>query len=163
MVMLSRSRMLLATTFIPSLKGRESRRGSRCLLCLPLCLLDTRVRRAALVERAGKSSDGANELLRNSGEDAMLSVRRRAITLKCISTSLTVIAALAVFHGACRAAEDPAKALQSEFQAAKTSLAAGDLPGAESHYVDTIALGLRQLTHISLSVGETDQAASYLD
>ena len=61
------------------------------------------------------------------------------------------------------AAQDPAKALQTEFEAAKTSLSAGDLASAENHYVGAIALGLRQLAQLSLSLGQTDQAASYLD
>src|SRR5215831_2886215 len=61
------------------------------------------------------------------------------------------------------AAQDPAKALQTEFEAAKTSLSAGDLASAENHYVGAIALGLRQLAQLSLSLGQTEQAASYLD
>ena len=75
-----------------------------------------------------------------------------------------MIAALAsLFPPATRAADNPAKALQTEFQAAKASLAAGDLASAEKHYSDTIVLGLRQLAQISLSLGQTDQAATYLD
>src|SRR5262249_1013337 len=50
-----------------------------------------------------------------------------------------------------------------EFQAAKASLAAGDLASAENHYRDTVALGLRQLAQLSLSLGQTDQAAVHLD
>src|SRR5262249_6414991 len=46
---------------------------------------------------------------------------------------------------------------------AKTSLSAGDLASAENHYKDTITLGLRQLAQLALSLGQTDQAASYLD
>jgi tetratricopeptide (TPR) repeat protein len=72
-------------------------------------------------------------------------------------------ALLAAFPSASRAADDPAKALQSEFQAAKASLAAGDTGSAEDHYIDTVALGLRQLAQISLSLGNADQAANYLD
>jgi tetratricopeptide (TPR) repeat protein len=89
--------------------------------------------------------------------------------LKRISASLTVVAALAALlcasraFGASQAADDPAKALQVEFQAAKASLAAGDLASAENHYIDTVALGLRQLAQLSLSLGQNDQAAAYLD
>lgn len=108
----------------------------------------------------------AAALCENSG-DQMFSVRKRATSLngslKRISAGVAVIAALAAFPRASGAAEDPAKALQSEFQAAKSSVAAGDLAAAENHYIDTVALGLRQLAHLSLSLGETDQAASYLD
>ena len=84
--------------------------------------------------------------------------------LKCIPSSLMVTAALAAsFLPASRAADNPAKALQAEFGAAKASLAAGDLAVAENHYIDTVTLGLRQLAQLSLSVGQTDQAAAYLD
>jgi tetratricopeptide (TPR) repeat protein len=84
--------------------------------------------------------------------------------LKRISANFVVAAALAVsFPCVSRAAEDPAKALQAVFQAAKASLAAGDLHAAENHYLDTVALGLRQLAQLSLSEGQTDQAAGYLD
>lgn len=98
----------------------------------------------------------------------MVSVGKRAISsngfLKRASACLTVVAALAAsFPRAIRAADDPAKALQAGFQAAKNSLAAGDLASAENHYVDTIALGLRQLAQLSLVQGQTDQAAVYLD
>jgi tetratricopeptide (TPR) repeat protein len=84
--------------------------------------------------------------------------------LKRISANFVVAAALAVsFPCVSRAAEDPAKALQAVFQAAKASLAAGDLHAAENHYLDTVALGLRQLAQLSLSEGQTDQAGGYLD
>src|SRR5262249_21369543 len=77
---------------------------------------------------------------------------------------IVMVAALAAsFSCAARAADDPAKALQAEFQAAKASLQAGDLASAENHYFDTVALGLRQVAHLSLSAGQADQAAGYLD
>ncbi len=82
--------------------------------------------------------------------------------LKRVSASLTVVAALAPWPPACKADDDPARALQAEFQAAKDSLVAGDLASAENRYLDTIALGLRQLAQLSLSLGQTDQAAVYL-
>src|SRR5215831_7934211 len=98
----------------------------------------------------------------------MLSVFRRVISLHVIlrrvPLNLAVVAVLAAsFPGVSRAADDPAKALQVEFQAAKDSLAAGDLGSAENHYRHTVALGLRQLAQLSLSLGQTDQAAIYLD
>jgi len=84
--------------------------------------------------------------------------------LKRVSASLTVIAALAAsFLPASRAADNPAKALEAEFQAAKASLAAGDLASAENHYIDAGVLGLRQLAQLSLSLGQSDQAAGYID
>ena len=61
------------------------------------------------------------------------------------------------------AADDPAKALQSEFEAARASLAAGDLTSAQNHYIDTVILGLRQIAQLSLSAGQVDQSAKYLD
>jgi len=93
---------------------------------------------------------------------------KRAIFLPCrlkrVRASLVMVAALAVlFPLGVRAANDPAKVLQAEFQAAKASLTAGDLASAEYHYVDTLVLGLRQLAQLSLFVGQTDQAATYLD
>ncbi|HEV2961460.1 MAG TPA: tetratricopeptide repeat protein [Candidatus Angelobacter sp.] len=88
--------------------------------------------------------------------------RETLTTLKRVSAVL--IAALTVASlGFSQSADDPAKALQAEFQAAKASLAAGDLASAENHYIDTIALGLRQLAQLSLSSGQTDQASAYLD
>lgn len=81
-----------------------------------------------------------------------------------VFASLTVFAALGLlFLHASRAANDPAKALEAEFQAAKASLAADDLASAENHYIDTVSLGLRQLARLSLSQGQTDPAAAYLD
>src|SRR5262249_21181825 len=62
-----------------------------------------------------------------------------------------------------RAAENPAKALQTQFEAAKTSLAAGDLASAESRYIDAVTLGLRQVAQLSISEAQVDQAATYLD
>jgi tetratricopeptide (TPR) repeat protein len=98
----------------------------------------------------------------------MPSVRERAkllnAFLKCVPSSLRVAAALAaLFLPTCRAADNPAKALQAEFEAARASLASGDLASAENYYIDTATLGLRQLAQLSLSVKQTDQAAAYLD
>jgi tetratricopeptide (TPR) repeat protein len=77
---------------------------------------------------------------------------------------LAVVAVVAAsFLPASRAADNPAKALQAEFEAAKASLVAGDLASAENHYTDAIALGLRQLAQLSLSRGQADEAAAYLD
>jgi len=84
--------------------------------------------------------------------------------LKRVPASLMMAAALGFsFPPASRAADNPAKALQTKFDAAKASLAAGDLASAENHYIDAVALGLRQLAQLSLSLGQTDQAADYLE
>jgi len=98
----------------------------------------------------------------------MPSPGKRALSLngllKCVSASLTVVAALALsFLPAARAADNPAKALQTEFDAAKAFLGAGDLASAENNYINAVALGLRQLAQLSLSLGQTDQAADYLE
>ena len=93
-------------------------------------------------------------------------VRQRAICLKSfLNRVLASLAAIAVFLTVpcVRAAENPAKALQIQFEAAKASLTAGDLPSAENHYSEAITLGLRQVAQLSLSEGQLDQAASYLD
>jgi tetratricopeptide (TPR) repeat protein len=79
-------------------------------------------------------------------------------------SSLLLPAALAAsFIPASRAADVPAKTLQAQFEAAKKSLAAGDLAAAQNQYVDTVVLGLRQLAQLSRSLDETDQASAYLD
>jgi tetratricopeptide (TPR) repeat protein len=109
----------------------------------------------------------ATDSLRNS-MDPVSSVCNRAVSLsgflKYMCAVLTLVAALATsFSIASQAADDPAKALQAQFGAAKASLAAGDLASAESHYVNSVSLGLRQLAQLSLSEGEIDQAAADLD
>jgi tetratricopeptide (TPR) repeat protein len=83
--------------------------------------------------------------------------------LKVSLAAIVTLALAAAFPTSARADDNPAQSLQAKFQAAKASLAAGDLGSAESHYIDTVALGLRQLAQLSLSLGQTDQAATYLD
>src|SRR5579872_1243485 len=85
-------------------------------------------------------------------------------SLKCIFTRSPVLFALVVLLSSIsRADDDPAKAIQSQFAAARMSLAAGDLSSAESHYIDTIAIGLRQQSQLALAAGELDQAINDLD
>ena len=98
----------------------------------------------------------------------MLSVFKRVVSLygilRRVRVNFVVAVALAAsFPRLSQAADDPAKALQAEFQAAKASLAAGDLGSAENHYHETIALALRQVAQLSLSLGQTEQAAGYLN
>jgi tetratricopeptide (TPR) repeat protein len=76
--------------------------------------------------------------------------------------AFVMAALLTAFPCVSQAADDPAKTLEAQFQAAKASLAAGDLASAESHYIDTIAVGLRQVAQLSLSQGEADRSAAYL-
>ncbi len=96
----------------------------------------------------------------------MLSMNRRAGLiglLRRVSATFTVVALAVSFPSASRASDNPAHSLVTEFEAAKASLAAGDLASAENHYINTIVLALRQLAQLSLSLGQTDQAATYLD
>ncbi len=96
----------------------------------------------------------------------MLSMNRRAGLiglLRCVSATFTVVVLAVSFPSASRASDNPAHSLVTEFEAAKASLAAGDLASAENHYINTIVLALRQLAQLSLSLGQTDQAATYLD
>jgi len=91
-----------------------------------------------------------------------LTMQRQGVLTKLSALGL-VAALVSLFPVVSRATDDPAKILQAKFEAAKTSLAAGDLASAENHYVDAISLGLRQLAQLSLSLGQTDQAAADLD
>lgn len=85
--------------------------------------------------------------------------------LKCIALILASVVTIAgpLPLLSQTATDDPAKALQSQFESAKNALAAGDLASAETHYIDTIALGLRQLAQLSLVNGQADEAAADLD
>src|SRR5216684_7809308 len=128
MAMLRRCAMFPATIFIRSWKGKESRIRSRCLLPLRL---PAAVRRITLIKRAPRLFDAGSDSHRNSRDDAMPSVRERSNLLngllKGVPSSLMVAAAIAAsFLPASRAVavDDPAKALQAEFESAKASLAA---------------------------------------
>src|SRR5712671_3368261 len=98
----------------------------------------------------------------------MPSLCKRSIFLSNLKNRLlpnaAVAAALAGFFlPVIRADQTPAQALQSRFEAAKSSLAAGDLVSAENHYIDAITLGLRQVAQLSISAGQTDRAAADLE
>lgn len=58
--------------------------------------------------------------------------------------------------------DDPAAALKRTFDAAKSSLASGDLSNAERRYDETIALGLRQLSSLSISESRFEEATREL-
>ena len=61
------------------------------------------------------------------------------------------------------AAENPGEALQRQFAAAKSALAAGNLLNAENDFRLTIGLGLRQLGNLAISEQQFDQATTLLD
>jgi tetratricopeptide (TPR) repeat protein len=112
----------------------------------------------------GKSKDPENVTSNDAGQEVF--TRSFALSLVHVRFGAAIIAALALaalFPLPTHAADDPAKILQAKFEAAKSSLAAGDLASAENRYIDTIVLGLRQLSQLSLSVAQADQAAAYLD
>ena len=79
------------------------------------------------------------------------------------TASFTLLALLTLCLSGSGAADNPAKVLQAEFEAAKASLSAGNLADAEHHYIYAITLGLRQVAQLSLALGRTEQAAAYLD
>jgi predicted Zn-dependent protease len=85
------------------------------------------------------------------------------LSKRVLSGLLLPAALAALFLPASRAADNPAKTLQTEFEDAKKSLRAGDLVAAQNHYIDTIVLGLRQLAQLSRSFDEPHQASAYLD
>ncbi len=62
-----------------------------------------------------------------------------------------------------RPVDDPATLLKHNFDSAKSALAAGDLPEAERHYDQTIALGLRQVANLAISESRFDEATRELD
>jgi tetratricopeptide (TPR) repeat protein len=99
-----------------------------------------------------------------SATDRMLSLGERDIFLNGLLKHVSAITVLAMsLFRASHAADNPARAVQAEFQAAKASLAAGDLGTAQNHYIDTVVLALRQLAQLSLSTEQADQSAAYLD
>jgi tetratricopeptide (TPR) repeat protein len=61
------------------------------------------------------------------------------------------------------AAENPGEALQRQFAAARSALAADNLSRAEEDFRLTIALGLRQLGNLAISEQQFDQATVLLD
>jgi tetratricopeptide (TPR) repeat protein len=77
------------------------------------------------------------------------------------------VALLALLFGliafTAKSAEDPAALLKRSFESARAALAAGALPGAERHYHQTIALGLRQLANLSVSESRFEEATRELD
>src|SRR5436853_6880539 len=60
-------------------------------------------------------------------------------------------------------ADNPGEALQRQFAAAKSSLAANDLPRAEQELRLPIGLGLQQLGNLAISEQQFDEATTLLD
>ena len=65
--------------------------------------------------------------------------------LNCCCRAALLFVFSAFFAAPIHCADDPASLLKQNFESAKSALAAGDLPGAEREFKQTIALGLRQL------------------
>jgi len=110
----------------------------------------------------------AKNSLRNFRDTAMRSARKQLAgfdgPLKPLPAILVLVAALAVaLVPLARAADSPGETLKRQFEAAKAFLDAGDLLQAESHFRQTLALGLRQLGNLSISEGQYEQATRYLD
>jgi tetratricopeptide (TPR) repeat protein len=84
--------------------------------------------------------------------------RLKRAWIACLSAAIALSAVWVT-----RAADSPGEALKKEFDAAKASVAAGDLAQAEAHYRNTLALGLRQLGNLSLSEGQYESATRNLD
>ena len=89
----------------------------------------------------------------------MWSVRKQVIYLKRFLEHVPAsLAAMLLFSPPfIQAAENPAKALQERFDAARASLAAGDLASAESHYADAVTLGLRLMVKQSMFLRMTQK------
>ena len=112
---------------------------------------------------SGSTFSRANPL-RKFGRQFMMSARKPAIFSTNVARRIGAGITLTVLSALCvAAAQDPAKVLQTQFDAARASLSAGDLVSAENHYRDAVTLGLRQMARISLSEDQMDQAAMYLD
>ena len=75
-----------------------------------------------------------------------------------LGTALTVF-----FLPVTWATDNPGDTLRRQFEAAKASLASGNLDQAEDDYRHTIALGLRQLGNLSISEDQFEQASHLLE
>jgi len=83
--------------------------------------------------------------------------------LNCCCRAALLFVFSAFFAATIHSADDPASLLKQNFESAKSALAAGDLPGAEREFKQTIALGLRQLGSLSLAESRYDEAARDFD
>ena len=86
------------------------------------------------------------------------------IPLNSHHRGIVLVVALTVsFVPVTRATDNSGETLRRQFEAAKASLAAGNLGQAETNYRQTIALGLRQLGNLSISEEQFEQATRLLD
>ena len=76
---------------------------------------------------------------------------------------LLVVTMASASAAAATTTDDPGLTLKRQYDAAKTALAANDIPQADLAYRQTVALGLRQLGNLALSEGQYEQATNYLD
>jgi tetratricopeptide (TPR) repeat protein len=88
---------------------------------------------------------------------------RRIPLSRSFSNALLLLVFSALLASTTRPADDPAILLKRDFESAKSALASGDLPEAEHHYDQTIALGLRQIANLSISESRFDEATRELD
>ena len=70
---------------------------------------------------------------------------------------------VAFFASISLAADNPGETLRRQFQAAKSSLASGNLAQADADFRRAIALGLRQLGSLSIAENQFEQATHLLD
>ena len=89
--------------------------------------------------------------------------RRSVRWMNCCCRATLLLVFFASFAATIHSADDPASLLKQNFESAKSALAAGDLPGAEREFKQTIALGLRQLGTLSIAESRYDEAARELD
>ena len=86
----------------------------------------------------------------------------RSWSCDCVRTVILSITCI-FFASQAFPADEPATALKHAFEAAKSSLASGDISEAERRYDEAVALGLRQLANLSLSESRFDEATRELD
>ena len=87
----------------------------------------------------------------------------RAPSRRRLGTTICGITLAVFLSPAARAADDPGEVLRRKFDAAKSSLAAGELLKAEGSYRQTIALGLRQLANLSILEDRFELATRLLE
>ena len=86
----------------------------------------------------------------------------RSLSVGCIRAAVLSITCVFLASHVLFADGRPT-ALKRTFDAAKASLASGDLSNAERRYSETIALGLRQVASLSISESRFDEATRELD
>jgi tetratricopeptide (TPR) repeat protein len=85
---------------------------------------------------------------------------RLAMGSRCFVATVTLAVLLAPI---ARSTDNPGETLKRGFDAAKSALAAGDLPDAENKYKHAIALGLRQMGKLSISESRFEEGTREFD